>query len=64
MQGEKGELEAEIFDLAGRIVRRLSGKGSLSWNGRDSHNIPCAAGTYFTRIFTKDKTATAKIIKL
>jgi hypothetical protein len=47
---------AEVFDLAGRRIRRLSGaraEGSwltFRWDGRDAHGRPVASGVYFVRL--------------
>jgi hypothetical protein len=55
-----GHVKLEIFDIAGRKVRRLideerpAGSHRAAWDGRDEHGNRKAAGTYFYRIETGD----------
>lgn len=49
------EAPVEIYDAAGRLVRRLeprlfSGPGSILWDGRGSVGAPVSAGIYFVRV--------------
>jgi hypothetical protein len=62
----KGDVEAEIYDLTGRLVRRLSARNSskITWNGRDLNNNLCASGTYLVKMTANDKTITGKVVKL
>jgi len=49
-----------IYDMLGRHVctlvdsRQLAGQFQTSWDGRDEHNIPVAAGIYFYKIQAGD----------
>ncbi len=51
-----GDLEVQVFDLAGRLVRTLrggpaeAGRGSIAWQGRDDAGRALAAGVYFCRL--------------
>jgi len=51
-----GEIEVQVFDVAGRQVRQLfkgrktPGEHSISWDGRNAGGDPVAAGVYFLRI--------------
>jgi len=53
---EAGNVNVEIFDLAGRRVRGLhrghldSGAHELSWQGRDDHGQSVASGTFLCRV--------------
>jgi len=49
-----------IYDMLGRHVctlvdsRQLAGQFQTSWDGRDEHNIPVAAGIYFYKMQAGD----------
>lgn len=49
-------VELRIFDLAGRVMRRLvstdmrAGEYAIPWDGRDDLGQPLGAGTYFCRL--------------
>ncbi len=47
-----GRLEANIFDVSGRLVRRLSstGRGPIAWDGLDGRGHRLPAGVYIARI--------------
>ncbi len=54
---EPARVDLEIFDVAGRVVRRLlrddsrpSGGHTAVWNGRDDAGRQVAAGVYFCRL--------------
>jgi hypothetical protein len=61
----EGEVAAEIYDVSGRAVRRLSagerGPGrydvgsGLAWDGRSGSGTRVAAGTYFVRLLFNGK---------
>jgi hypothetical protein len=59
-----------IFDIRGRRVQELfagcaaPGMYSAVWNGRDQTGMPVAAGVYFARLQTGDKTTSCKIMLL
>ncbi|HET9941059.1 MAG TPA: FlgD immunoglobulin-like domain containing protein, partial [Candidatus Eisenbacteria bacterium] len=50
-----GRFAIEVFDVAGRRVRRLEGDGgaatsiSIEWDGRDASGRPVASGRYWLR---------------
>lgn len=52
----EGPAEVSIFDLAGRLVARVSTKPrsagwhDLTWDGRDRNGRPVASGVYFVRL--------------
>ncbi len=55
--GARERLRLEIFDLAGRRVRRLldrgapaTGPASVPWDGRDDQGSPLPAGLYLVRL--------------
>jgi flagellar hook assembly protein FlgD len=42
---------AEVLDLSGRTIRRLSrGHGLIEWNGCDDRGRPVPAGVYLVRV--------------
>jgi hypothetical protein len=51
-----GTASVEIYDVAGRLVRRLTsgnfagGVQSLTWDGRGTHGEPVASGIYLVRL--------------
>jgi len=53
--GGAARTELSLFDVSGRLVRRLdsgvfeSGYRSVTWDGRDAHGRRVAAGLYFLR---------------
>lgn len=53
--GQGGSVEAEIFDLTGRRVRRLTrthtgGAVEVHWDGRDDRGHDLGSGVYFYRV--------------
>jgi len=60
-EGDDLELEAEIFDATGRVLRRLhavadraeSPLAALTWDGRADSGANLASGLYFYRIFAR-----------
>ncbi|MES2620796.1 MAG: T9SS type A sorting domain-containing protein [Bacteroidota bacterium] len=62
----KGTMDAEIFDLSGRAIRKMhvTNSSSVIWNGNDAANNVCAAGTYFVRITLNGKSKVMKIVKI
>ncbi len=50
------EISVGVFDVAGRLVRRLhsgpltTGAHTVSWNGLDTSGRRCASGIYFVRV--------------
>lgn len=53
---EKGNVSLSIFDANGRLVRSLvngvseAGSQEITWDGRDSSNMPVSSGVYFYRL--------------
>ena len=52
-----GQVTLEVYDLTGRVVRRLlhhqplpAGSHTRFWEGRDDQGRPVAAGVYFWRL--------------
>jgi flagellar hook assembly protein FlgD len=51
-----GMIEVTIYDLSGRVVRRLEsgsfpgGVRVLTWDGRNEQGVQSGAGTYFVRL--------------
>ena len=62
-----GKVEAQVFDISGREVRRLVlgtrpvGVNTLDWDGRDEAGREVAAGTYFVRVSTPSRMSTATV---
>ncbi|MCP4547992.1 MAG: T9SS type A sorting domain-containing protein [bacterium] len=60
-----------IFDVGGRLVRRLeegemksAGNHTVSWNGCDDRSRPLPAGIYFSRLQVKDEIAAGRLVLL
>jgi hypothetical protein len=55
-QADNSELQIQIFDVSGRMIRKLSagssstGQQTVVWDGRDSKNQAVASGVYFYRL--------------
>jgi photosystem II stability/assembly factor-like uncharacterized protein len=68
--GGEGKVIAGIYDVEGRLVRKLhegrlqAGRCRLVWNGRDEAGRAVSPGIYFGRIKTGHSTAQAKLIVL
>ena len=67
--GLRGPVEVDIYDAAGRHVRRLLRSRSavppqpLVWDGRDEVGARLAAGTYFVRLRSPGLEARAKVVR-
>ncbi len=65
---QPAEVELEIFDPAGRLIRRFPlgtvalGTHSVRWDGTDRHGQPCPAGAYFARLATPASRQTQRLI--
>ena len=61
----KGEVVAEVFDITGRIIRKLKveNTSAITWDGKDFSNHNCPTGTYLIQVTTNSKTAIKKVIK-
>jgi len=57
----RGQLRAQVFDVAGRVVRTLESGVSLRWDGRDAAGRPCAAGLYFLRLTSPSHAETHRV---
>lgn len=57
--GLSGASEVKIFTMTGELVKDLSGTGSITWDGKDSHGSVVASGVYLAKI--KDDSGTKKI---
>jgi hypothetical protein len=60
---------ASVYDVAGRVVRRLfgdraleAGRHMLGWDGRDDAGRPVAAGVYYLRLAAPGGDATRKVV--
>ncbi len=57
----EGPAELSVFDLAGRLVARVStgprsaGWHDLAWDGRDRNGRPVASGVYFLRLDASER---------
>ncbi|MGH2570624.1 MAG: FlgD immunoglobulin-like domain containing protein, partial [bacterium] len=64
------DLAIGVYDLAGRLVRRLhdgpvgSGTTPFAWDGRDSEGRRVAAGMYFVRATGGRQVETAKSVRI
>ncbi|MBI5836871.1 MAG: T9SS type A sorting domain-containing protein [Candidatus Eisenbacteria bacterium] len=62
-----GAVRAEVYDAAGRLVRRLAdrpydaGRHSVAWDGADATGQPVASGLYFYRLGAAGAAATRKV---
>jgi len=62
-----GHVEIAVFDLSGRLVRRLlsrtmtAGTHQVVWKGRDGRGRSAAAGVYFLRLRTEDTVDTKRM---
>lgn len=65
-----GATRVEIYDLQGRLVKRLvngwlpAGRHSVTWDGTDATGRVAAAGVYFTRIAANGMRAGQRLVKL
>lgn len=65
---EPGQTDLTVYDLAGRLVRRLDsgfragGRYEASWDGRDDQGRNLATGTYFCRLTTSSGSSTRKMM--
>jgi hypothetical protein len=66
--GAARNVSVDVFDLRGRLVRRLlggrdlePGSHALSWDLSDDHGSRVASGVYFARVRAGDEQATRKV---
>jgi hypothetical protein len=68
--GREVRVSLSIYDLRGRLVRRLEegmerpGRHSVLWDGRDSFGVPVPSGVYLYRLEAGDHTFTRKMTLL
>ena len=62
----KGLMEADVFDLNGKLIRKLSQSNTsqLHWDGKDFTGNPCANGTYLIKVAANGRSAFRKVIKV
>jgi subtilisin family serine protease len=51
-----------LYDATGRLIRCLSGKGSLPWDGKDEGGRPAASGVYFAVMEGKAGSSTRVVV--
>lgn len=68
---EPGWLDIGVFDLKGKLVRRLRpanvlapGTHSLTWDGRDGEGRPVASGVYVYKVEFGGRTREGKLVRL
>jgi hypothetical protein len=65
-----GRTRVEIFDLQGRLVKRLhegwlpAGRHGVAWDGADAGGRRASAGVYFARIESNGWRASQRLVKL
>ena len=65
-----GRVSVDVYDLAGRRLRRLVddsrsvGPHSVIWNGEDAAGRPAAAGVYFYRLRYAERDVLERIVLL
>jgi flagellar hook assembly protein FlgD len=64
-----GAWNADIYDLSGRLVRRLevpsgSRTGAIVWDGRNRSGADASPGVYFVRLSGIAGSAQMRIVKL
>jgi len=68
--GERGLVSLDVFDILGRQVLTLvnevqaAGSYQITWNGRNSQNLPVTSGVYFYRLRSGSFTRTDKMVLL
>ena len=67
---EATRVEAAVFDLRGRLVRRVAegnlsaGRHVLSWDGRDLRGRRVPPGAYWFRVTAGKRTVTRKVVRI
>ncbi len=65
---DPARVRLRVFSAGGSLVRELAdetlpaGEHNVFWDGRDSDNRPSAAGVYFIRLESRDRTRTQKLV--
>ncbi len=59
-------VEVEIFDINGKLVRKLSLQNGVQtvWDGTDFSNASCPAGTYFIKATQNGKSVVKKVVRI
>ena len=59
-------IEAEVYDLNGRLLRKLSQQNAahLTWDGKDYSNSLCASGAYLIKVIADGKSTFKKVVKI
>jgi len=58
------DLEVEIYNTNGSLVKRLSGSSKITWDGKDSRNNLLPAGIYFLKIPENDNHTLYRVLLL
>jgi flagellar hook assembly protein FlgD len=66
--GVEGRASVEIYDVGGRVVRRLEApdgatSGELHWDGRDELGRAVPSSVYFLRMTSGTSTASCSLVK-
>ncbi|MDP6528096.1 MAG: FlgD immunoglobulin-like domain containing protein [Gemmatimonadota bacterium] len=61
LPGGSGDLVVEVYNLAGRLVRRLEGTGSVSWDGTTNGGGVAASGVHIFRILGEEREEVRKV---
>jgi hypothetical protein len=65
---DAANVEVDVYDVAGRLVRRLhsgalpSGEQRLSWDGRNDAGIAVGSGAYFAKVRAGSQSASTKLL--
>jgi len=69
-QRKAGDVDVAIYDVTGRLVRRLHrgpmppGVAQLEWDGRDQAGTAVSTGVYIVRANSGDQEESAKVLRL
>jgi photosystem II stability/assembly factor-like uncharacterized protein len=67
-EGASGTTALQVFDVSGRLVRRLAegthgpGRHAIEWDGRDDAGTALPSGIYFCRMEVRGETRTRKLV--
>jgi hypothetical protein len=67
---QPGPVRVFVADVRGRTIRTLldaylgAGPGTVSWDGRDANGVDAAAGVYYLRVVTAERSETKKITRI
>jgi flagellar hook assembly protein FlgD len=63
-----GRVDLSVFDLSGRVVRRLldrfaePGRREVTWDGRDANDARVPAGVYLVRLSAEGRELVRRVI--